>query len=62
MTRLSDEIKTFLLAGHETSSMMLTWALLELSRHADMLARVRAEADATFADSNVSERAWLRDA
>ena len=32
------------LAGHETSSMMLAWAVYELSRHPAALARVRAEA------------------
>lgn len=45
LRQMRDEIKTFLLAGHETSSMMLTWALYELSRHPADLARVRAEAE-----------------
>jgi beta-ring hydroxylase len=30
--QVRDEVKTFILAGHETSASMLTWALYELSR------------------------------
>jgi sterol 14-demethylase len=37
-------------AGHHTSSVTTAWALIELSRHPDYLARVRAELDATFGD------------
>lgn len=32
---IADELKTMLLAGHETSSMMLTWALYLLGKHLD---------------------------
>jgi Cytochrome P450 len=39
--QLCYEIKTFLLAGHETSAAMLTWTLYELTQHPDALAKVR---------------------
>jgi len=42
------EMQTLLLAGHETSAAMLTFALHELSRHPDVMNRVRAEADAAL--------------
>lgn len=47
-----DEIKTFVLAGHETSASMLAWALYELSlpEHAHQLDRVMREAQAVFGD------------
>ena len=40
-TQLCYEIKTFLLAGHETSAAMLTWTLYELTQRPDALAKVR---------------------
>ena len=50
LQQLASEFKTFVLAGHETSAALLTWALHELTKpeHAHILARVRAEANATF--------------
>ena len=45
---LSDELKTMLFAGHDTSSAMLTWTLHTLTRHPDCLARLRAAADEAF--------------
>jgi len=42
------EIKTFLLAGHETTASMLCWSLYELTQHKDMWARVEEEAVSTF--------------
>lgn len=41
--QLCYEIKTFLLAGHETSAAMLTWSVLEMSRIPKVLEGVRAE-------------------
>lgn len=40
-TQLCYEIKTFLLAGHETSAAMLTWTLYELTQNAGALQKVR---------------------
>jgi len=49
--QLCYEIKTFLLAGHETSAAMLTWSCFELSQDPHILGQVRAEAAAVFPQS-----------
>jgi cytochrome P450/NADPH-cytochrome P450 reductase len=52
--QLRDEIKTFLFAGHETSSIMLTWALYELTQNPDVATKLREEANKIFPlDRNV---------
>ncbi len=45
-TELRDQLVTLLLAGHETTATALSWALYELGRDADQLAKARAAADA----------------
>ena len=44
-TQLCYEVKTFLLAGHETSAAMLTWTLYELTRRPDIIAKVCVNSD-----------------
>ncbi|GAX81794.1 hypothetical protein CEUSTIGMA_g9222.t1 [Chlamydomonas eustigma] len=46
--QLCYEVKTFLLAGHETSAAMLTWSLFELSLCEEHMQKVRSEAELTF--------------
>ncbi len=48
VNQIRDEVKTFILAGHETSASMLTWSLYELSCHPEYLKRVRDEASDVF--------------
>ena len=43
--QLLDEIKSLILAGHETTSLTLSWALYLLSRHPDEAERVAAEVE-----------------
>ncbi len=55
--QVRDEAATLFVAGHETTATALTWAIHLLAKRPDVLARVRAEADAigrdgpTFADA-----------
>jgi cytochrome P450 len=44
--QIRDEILTLFVAGHETTANALAWALMLLAQHPDILAKVRAEADA----------------
>eukprot|EP00590_Aulacoseira_subarctica_P006781 CAMPEP_0172414158 /NCGR_PEP_ID=MMETSP1064-20121228/853_1 /TAXON_ID=202472 /ORGANISM="Aulacoseira subarctica , Strain CCAP 1002/5" /LENGTH=418 /DNA_ID=CAMNT_0013150693 /DNA_START=929 /DNA_END=2185 /DNA_ORIENTATION=+ len=63
--QLRDEMKTFVLAGHETSAAMMTWAFYEiLSKTADaerLLSKVKEEAASVFGkhsdwcSSNITE-------
>ncbi|MDV6284309.1 cytochrome P450 [Rhodococcus jostii] len=44
------QVVTFLVAGHETTSGALSFALYYLSRHPDVLAKAQAEVDAVWGD------------
>ena len=58
-TQLCYEIKTFLLAGHETSAAMLTFALFELTQHPHVLAKGVCE---SFTAQLPVPLPWTRDA
>jgi len=47
--QLSDEVKTFFLAGYETTSLTLTWSLLLLSQYSEVMDKLRAEVDTVLA-------------
>jgi cytochrome P450 len=47
-TEVSDEVATFLLAGHETSATALSWSLALLSAHPAARQRLEAEVDAVL--------------
>eukprot|EP00598_Pedospumella_elongata_P007499 CAMPEP_0184967488 /NCGR_PEP_ID=MMETSP1098-20130426/849_1 /TAXON_ID=89044 /ORGANISM="Spumella elongata, Strain CCAP 955/1" /LENGTH=438 /DNA_ID=CAMNT_0027488957 /DNA_START=237 /DNA_END=1553 /DNA_ORIENTATION=+ len=51
VAQLRDEIKTFILAGHETSASMLAWSLYELSLDSNKAAleKLQAEARSVYA-------------
>jgi cytochrome P450 len=42
---LRDEVMNIFFAGHETTANLLTWTMLELSRHPEVEARLRDEVD-----------------
>jgi cytochrome P450 len=46
-----DQVVTFLLAGHETTALALTFAVFELGRRPALADRLRAEVDAAPADA-----------
>jgi cytochrome P450 len=48
--QLRDEAVTFLLAGHETTALALTWAFYLLGQHPEVGAALTAEADAVLGD------------
>jgi cytochrome P450 len=51
---LRDQLVTLLAAGHETTATALAWALERLTRHPEVLARVRAS-DEPYLDATVNE-------
>ncbi|CAN0335026.1 unnamed protein product [Pylaiella littoralis] len=46
--QIRDEMKTFVLAGHETSASMLNWSLFELVKNGDLMDKVVAESEQVF--------------
>ena len=48
---LRAQVFTFMLAGHETSSVSMTWTLYELARHPDIAEQIREETRAVMKDS-----------
>ena len=51
VTTLVDQIKTFILAGHDTASSTLAWTYYHLSQQPDVLAKLRKEHDTIFGGS-----------
>lgn len=51
-TQLRDEVLTMLVAGHETTATLLTWAFWELSQNPEEQDRFQAELDARFPDAD----------
>lgn len=51
----ADQIKTFLFAGHDTTSILLQWIYYALSIHPKCLETIRAEHDAIFGDKDPRE-------
>ncbi|EPY25387.1 cytochrome p450-like protein [Angomonas deanei] len=52
---LRDDVKTMLLAGHETSAALLTWATYEVIRHKDIRQKLVEEAKGLFDPKNCKE-------
>ena len=53
--QLRDDLMTMLIAGHETTAAVLTWALHCLVQHPQELAAIQAEIDAEVGDSHPGE-------
>eukprot|EP00601_Ochromonadales_sp_CCMP2298_P025932 CAMPEP_0173292724 /NCGR_PEP_ID=MMETSP1143-20121109/12895_1 /TAXON_ID=483371 /ORGANISM="non described non described, Strain CCMP2298" /LENGTH=631 /DNA_ID=CAMNT_0014232159 /DNA_START=41 /DNA_END=1933 /DNA_ORIENTATION=- len=48
--QLRDDLMTMLIAGHETTAAVLTWAMFELSQQPELMAKVQAEIDTVLGD------------
>ena len=53
--QVQDEVKTFILAGHETSASMLAWSLYELIKNPECMLKVRAEAAIIYGNRKVED-------
>ncbi|MGW0515805.1 bifunctional cytochrome P450/NADPH--P450 reductase [Crossiella sp. NPDC003009] len=49
------QVMTFLIAGHETTSGALSFAIYYLTKHPEVLARAQAEVDALWGDADLPE-------
>ena len=60
-----DDLMTMLIAGHETTAAVLTWALFELTKNPEVMAKVHAEIDHVIGDrtptyEDIKEMQYLR--
>ena len=53
---LRAQVFTFMLAGHETTSVSLTWTLYELARHPEIAEEIRRESQRVI--PNLSDLSW----
>jgi cytochrome P450 len=53
--QVRDDLKTMILAGHETSAATLTWATYELLTHPDIAREVVAESERVFGDCDIEK-------
>eukprot|EP00980_Cylindrotheca_fusiformis_P030986 scaffold25694_cov127-Cylindrotheca_fusiformis.AAC.17 len=63
--QLRDDLMTMLVAGHETTAAVLTWALFELTKNPKCLEKVREEIDGVVGDreptlADIKEMKYLR--
>lgn len=63
--QLRDDMMTMLIAGHETTAALLTWATYEMARNPDIAARARDEIDTVLGDrhptvEDVKQMPYLR--
>lgn len=49
-TQLRDDLMTMLIAGHETTAAVLTWALFELAQKPDVMKKAQEELDSVLGD------------
>lgn len=57
LQQTSDNLRVFLFAGHDTTSILMQWALYELSRSPTQRAALIAELDAVFGADDISPAA-----
>ena len=63
--QLRDDLMTMLIAGHETTAAVLTWALFELTKNPECMAKAREEIDRVVGDrtptlQDVKDMKYLR--
>ena len=63
--QLRDDLMTMLIAGHETTAAVLTWALFELTRNPECLAKAQEEIDRVVGDrkpdyNDIKELKYIR--
>jgi cytochrome P450 len=63
--QLRDDLMTMLVAGHETTAAVLTWALFELTKNPEMMAEAREEIDRVIGDrepnyADIKEMKFMR--